>query len=39
MLAHAPRTILRKQIARLDALGMSSYFASELEFYLYDETY
>ena len=28
-----------KQIARLDALGMASYFASELEFYLFDETY
>lgn len=38
-LSHAPRTMLRKQIARLDALGMSSYFASELEFYLFDETY
>src|SRR4026207_1702417 len=30
--AHAPRSILRNQIARLDALGMASYFASELEF-------
>jgi glutamine synthetase len=38
-LAHAPRSMLRKQIARLEALGMSSYFASELEFYLFDETY
>ena len=38
-LAHAPRAMLRKQIARLDALGMSSRFASELEFYLFDETY
>ena len=38
-LPHAPRAMLRKQIARLDALGMSSYFASELEFYLFDETY
>jgi glutamine synthetase len=31
--------MLRSQIARLDALGMASYFASELEFYLFDETY
>ncbi|MGH6832412.1 MAG: glutamine synthetase family protein, partial [Methyloceanibacter sp.] len=38
-LAHAPRTILRRQIERLKAMGMSSYFASELEFYLFDETY
>ena len=38
-LAHAPRTMLRNQIARLEALGMASYFASELEFYLFDETY
>jgi glutamine synthetase len=38
-LTHGPRAMLRKQIARLDALGMSAYFASELEFYLFDETY
>ncbi|MCJ7527784.1 MAG: glutamine synthetase, partial [Methyloceanibacter sp.] len=36
---HAPRAMLRKQIARLAAMNMSSYFASELEFYLFDETY
>ena len=38
-LAHAPRAMLRKQIARLASMGMSSCFASELEFYLFDETY
>jgi len=38
-LAHSPRAMLRKQIARLAAMNMSSYFASELEFYLFDETY
>jgi glutamine synthetase len=38
-LAHSPRAILRKQIARLEAMNMSALFASELEFYLFDETY
>ena len=37
--AHSPRAMLQAQIARLGAMGMSSYFASELEFYLFDETY
>ena len=37
--AHSPRAMLQAQIARLSAQGMSSYFASELEFYLFDETY
>jgi glutamine synthetase len=36
---HAPRAILKKQIARLAAEKMSAFFASELEFYLFDETY
>jgi glutamine synthetase len=39
LLAHSPRTILRKQIARLADKKMSSRMASELEFYLFDETY
>ena len=38
-IAHSPRAMLRKQIARLAAMDMSSFFASELEFYLFDETY
>ena len=38
-LPHAPRSILKKQIARLAAEKMSAFFASELEFYLFDETY
>jgi glutamine synthetase len=37
--AHSPRAMLQAQIARLGAMGMASYFASELEFYLFDETY
>jgi glutamine synthetase len=38
-LAHSPRAMLKKQIARLAAMNMSSSVASELEFYLFDETY
>ena len=38
-LAHSPRAILRTQIARLADQKMSSRMASELEFYLFDETY
>jgi glutamine synthetase len=38
-LAHSPRAILRNQIARLKKMNMSALFASELEFYLFDETY
>jgi glutamine synthetase len=38
-LAHSPRAILKKQLARLKALKMTAFFASELEFYLFDETY
>jgi glutamine synthetase len=38
-LAHGPRAILRKQIARLADKKMSSRMASELEFYLFDETF
>jgi len=38
-LAHSPRAMLKRQIARLAAMDMSSSFASELEFYLFDETY
>jgi len=38
-LPHSPRAILRKQVARLTERGYLAYFASELEFYLFDETY
>ncbi|WP_439272257.1 glutamine synthetase family protein [Pseudochrobactrum sp. HB0163] len=38
-LAHSPRAILKKQLARLEERGYRAYFASELEFYLFDETY
>jgi glutamine synthetase len=38
-LSHSPRAMLKKQVARLAAQKMSAFFASELEFYLFDETY
>ena len=38
-LPHAPRNILKRQIERLSERGMMAYFASELEFFLFDETY
>jgi glutamine synthetase len=38
-LAHSPRAILRRQVRRLEERGYLAYFASELEFYLFDETY
>jgi glutamine synthetase len=38
-LPHSPRAILKRQVARLKEKGYLAYFASELEFYLFDETY
>ncbi len=35
----APRSVLRRQIERIEALGMRPKMASELEFYLVRETY
>ena len=36
---HSPRAILKRQVARLAERGWKAYLASELEFYLFDETY
>jgi glutamine synthetase len=36
---HAPRNILKKQLARIAERGWTAYMASELEFYLLDEPY
>ena len=36
---HSPRAMLRRQIRELDLLGLQAFMASELEFYLFDETY
>ncbi|MDE0943640.1 MAG: glutamine synthetase family protein [Alphaproteobacteria bacterium] len=36
---HSPRAILKKQVARLEAMGMKAFMASELEFFLFKESY
>lgn len=36
---HSPRGILKKQVARLEERGYLAYFASELEFFMFSETY
>src|SRR2546430_12878854 len=36
---HSPRAMLKRQIARLEKMKMRAYCASELEFYLFDESY
>jgi glutamine synthetase len=36
---HAPRSLLKRQVDRLAALGFTASAASELEFYLFDEDY
>jgi glutamine synthetase len=38
-LAHSPRGLLRRQVARLSERGMRPFIATELEFYLFDETF
>lgn len=39
LLQEAPRSVLRRQVERARALGFEPFFASELEFYLFTETY
>ncbi len=36
---HSPRAILKKQLKRLEAMKMKAYVASELEFFLFDDSY
>ncbi|HEX9125100.1 MAG TPA: glutamine synthetase family protein [Methylomirabilota bacterium] len=36
---HSPRAMLKRQVARLKKMKMRAYCASELEFYLFDESY
>lgn len=38
-LAHSPRAILKRQLDRLSAMGLTAMTASELEFYLFDQDY
>ena len=39
LVAHAPRSILKRQIARAEAMGFKPYMATELEFYLFEQSY
>ena len=36
---HSPRAILKAQLSRLEKLGLTANFASELEFYLFDDSF
>jgi len=36
---HSPRAVLKKQVKRLEAMGMKAFMATELEFFLFDQTY
>ena len=36
---HSPRAVLKKQLARLDALGFDAAMATELEFFLFEKSY
>ncbi|WP_457588746.1 glutamine synthetase family protein [Ensifer canadensis] len=36
---HSPRAILKKQVKRLEAIGMKPFMATELEFFLFDQTF
>ncbi|MFZ2100981.1 MAG: glutamine synthetase family protein [Oricola sp.] len=36
---HSPRAILKKQIARLDAMGFTAMMATELEFFLFEKSF
>ncbi len=36
--AHSPRSMLKKQLSRLEALGFQARMATELEFFLFEET-
>ena len=38
-IAVSPRAILKKQLARLDKMGFSAMMATELEFYLFEESF
>jgi glutamine synthetase len=39
LVAEAPRSVLRRQLDRLEPRGLTCYCASELEFYLFNQTY
>lgn len=37
--AHSPRAVLKRQIERLAAMGLTAMMASELEFFLFEQSY
>jgi glutamine synthetase len=37
--AHSPRAVLKRQVARLEAMGMKAMMATELEFFLFKESF
>ncbi|SOB92498.1 glutamine synthetase family protein [Rhodobacter maris] len=39
MVPHAPRTVLKRQIERAQAMGFAPMMATELEFFLFEESY
>ncbi len=39
LIPHSPRAILKRQVERLEKLGFRSAVATELEFFVFDETY
>lgn len=39
LVAEAPRSVLRRQLERVRSLGLTCFCASELEFYLFNQTY
>jgi len=39
LVPHAPRSVLKRQVARLEALGMKAMAATELEFYLFRDSF
>jgi glutamine synthetase len=36
---HAPRSVLKRQVARLEAMGMKAFMATELEYFLFKGSY
>ncbi|WP_105400748.1 glutamine synthetase family protein [Neorhizobium sp. T7_12] len=36
---HSPRAVLKRQVQRLADMGMSAFMATELEFFLFDQSY
>ncbi|MBK0399426.1 glutamine synthetase [Limibaculum sp. M0105] len=39
LIPHAPRSVLKRQVARLEAMGMRAMAATELEFYLFRDSF